>query len=85
MSDLKKALYVLLYDISDSGDLEVRDSDEVYIRHIINALIEKNGKICPFKNYDCIGHCKENHVGCVEGIEIDCNREKEDVWKDFIN
>jgi hypothetical protein len=41
MSNLKKALYVLLYDQSDSGALEVRDSDETYIDHIVNALIQK--------------------------------------------
>lgn len=84
MSNLKKALYVLLYDQSDTGDLEVRDSDETYVDHIVSALIQKNGVTCPFKNYDCIGHCKENHMGCVVGLTIDCNREHEDIWKDFI-
>ena len=29
MNNFKKALYVLLYDQSDSGDLEVRDSNYV--------------------------------------------------------
>ncbi|WP_147564681.1 hypothetical protein [Clostridium tyrobutyricum] len=84
MSNLKKALYVLLYDQYDTGDLEVRDSDETYINCIVNALIKKNGKICPFKSYDCIGHCKVNHIGCVEGLNVDCDREYEDIWKDFI-
>lgn len=84
MSNLKKALYVLLNDISDSADLEIRASDEIFVDYIINALIEKNEMTCPFKNYDCIGHCKANHIGCVEGLDIDCNREREDIWKEFI-
>ncbi|MBX4266563.1 hypothetical protein [Clostridium estertheticum] len=84
MSNLKKALYVLLYDQSDSGDLEVNDSDETYVDHIVNTLIQENGKVCPFKNYDCIGHCKVNLIGCAEGLNIECNREHEDIWKDFI-
>lgn len=64
--------------------MEVRDSDETYIEHIVNMLIEKNGTTCPFKSYDCIGHCKVNNIGCAEGLSIDCNRAYEDIWEDFI-
>lgn len=85
MSNLKKALYVLLYDQFNSTDLESDDSDETYIDYIIAALIEKNERVCPFKNYDCIGDCKVNQISCTEALNIDCNRETEDIWKDFID
>lgn len=84
MSNLKKALYVLLYDQFDTDIPEDCKSDELFIDHIVYALIDKNGNKCPFKNYDCIGHCKKNRIGCESGLNIDCNREQEDIWKDFI-
>lgn len=84
ITDLKKAIFTLLYDGYDVPDLEVRADDSTYIDCIIEALIEKNDKICPFKNYDCIGHCKVNNIGCADGLNVDCNREFEDIWRDFI-
>ncbi len=84
MSNLKKALYVLLYDQYNIPDIDINCDEEDYINYIINVLIQKNGTTCPFKSYDCIGHCKVNHIGCVEGLNIDCNREYEDIWQDFI-
>lgn len=84
MNNLKKALYVLLYDQFDIPDMEedVRDSD--YVNYIVSALIEKNENRCPFKCYDCIGKCKDNNIGCAEGLKLDCSRESEEAWKDFI-
>lgn len=84
VSNLRKALHVLLTDQYDSVDLELRDDDETYTEHIVSALIQSNGNRCPFKNYDCIGHCKSNVVGCADGLDADCKREIEDVWKEFI-
>ena len=85
MSNLKKALYVLLYDQSDSGDLEVNSSDETYVDYIVNALIEKNGIVCPFKNYDCIQNCESCTGKCNEDeLAIDCGEELDKVWRDFI-
>lgn len=85
MSNLKKALYVLLYDQFDSCDLEVDNSDETYIDYIVNALIEKNKVICPFKNYDCTqncGLCTEKCSG--DELSIDCGKEPDKTWRDFI-
>lgn len=84
-SNLKKAIITLLYDQYDIPDMELRDSDDTYVDYIITALIQKNGNICPYKNYDCIGHCKTNNIGCAEGLNIDCNKEVEEIWKEFID
>lgn len=85
MSDnLRKALFVLLYDQFDSPDIELDDSESDLIDYIISALIEKNENRCPFKCYDCIGKCTENMIGCVEGLKLDCTREAEEVWREFI-
>lgn len=46
--------------------------------------IKKINNICPFKTYDCIGKCEDNLIGCAEGLQKDCDRECEDVWRDFI-
>lgn len=83
VSNLKKALFTLLFDQYDMPDIEIGDSDEAYVEHIAYALIEKNGDTCPFKNYSCEKHCKENREGCTDGLKINCDREPEDVWKDF--
>ncbi|WP_454055642.1 hypothetical protein [Clostridium sp. Marseille-Q7071] len=86
-SNLKKAIFVLLYDQFNIPDMEEDCDDSSYIDYIVDALIEKNENICPFKNYDCIGHCKENIIGCADGLigfTDGCNREVEKVWKDFI-
>jgi hypothetical protein len=85
VSNLKKALFVLIYDQYDAPDLELDSSDDTYIDYTIGALIEANGDTCPFKNYDCIGHCKSNMIGCADGLKVDCKRELEDVWKEFID
>lgn len=84
VSNLKKAIFTLLYDQYDVPDIEVDCDDSTYVDYIIGALIETNEGRCPFKNYDCIGHCKVNQIGCAEGLNVECNRELEDVWKDFI-
>lgn len=85
ISNLKKALYVLLYDQSDSGDLNLRDSDETYIDYIINMLIEKNKSICPFKNYDCVCNCKVSSCKCnKDELIIDCEEDLDKIWRDFI-
>lgn len=83
-SNLKKAIFVLLYDQFDIPDMEENDSDFDYICYIISALIEKNQNRCSFKCYDCIGKCSSNHIGCSEGLKFDCNREIEEVWIEFI-
>lgn len=83
-SNLKKAIFALLYDQYDVPDIELKDSDNTYIDYIIGVLIEKNESICPFKGYDCIGHCEVNSVGCVNGLNADCDRNLESIWRDFI-
>lgn len=82
--NLKKAIFTLLYDQCDIPDMQEDDSDSSFINHIIYALIERNEKRCPFKCSDCIGKCKDNMIGCVSGLEIDCNKEVEEIWKEFI-
>lgn len=83
-SNLKKAIYVLLYDQFDIPDMDINCDEEAYIDYVIDALIQKNDNICPFKSYDCIGHCKVNHIGCAKGLKFDCNREIEEAWREFI-
>lgn len=82
--DIKKALFALLYDQFDITDMDIEDSEENYIEYIVSALIKMNENRCPFKCYDSIGKCKINRIGCVEGIKFDCNREIDEVWRDFI-
>lgn len=84
MNNLKKALYVLLYDQFDIPDMNIEFNDETYIGYIIDVLIQKNDNTCPFKNYDCIGHCKVNNIACADGLNVDCNREPVDIWREFI-
>ncbi|WP_454055616.1 hypothetical protein [Clostridium sp. Marseille-Q7071] len=39
-----------------------------------------------FQNYDCIGHCKENIIGCADGLigfTDGCNREVEKSVEGF--
>ena len=83
--DLHQALAVLLYDQYDCPEVfESVGDEEMLIEHIIYALIEKNEKICPFKNYSCLGSCEKANESCEIGLEIDCDREFEDIWEDFI-
>ena len=84
ISDLKKAIYVLLYDLIDTYNLALDDSDEDYIDRIITALIDKNENTCPYKNYSCVHHCKCKKPICEDGTELVCSRELEDVWREFI-
>ncbi len=84
VSNLKKAIFILLYDQYDVPDIELDCDDSTYIDYIIGALIEKNERRCPFKSYDCIGHCKTNQIGCVDGLIAECNRDREDIWKEFM-
>ncbi|OPD28837.1 hypothetical protein AL713_17625 [Clostridium botulinum] len=83
-SNLKKAIFVLLYDQFDIPDMEEGCSDSSYVDYIINALTERNENICPFKYYDCIGNCKNNTIGCEKGWVVNCTKEIEEIWKDFI-
>lgn len=84
ISNLNKALAVLLYDQYNCPDIEQGDDDETFVEHIIYALIEKNEDICPFKNYSAECICKTSTEKCNEGLKIDCGREAEGVWKEFI-
>lgn len=83
--DLHQALAVFLYDQCDCPDVfESVGNEELLIEHIIYALIEKNGQICPFKNYSCLGSCEDSNESCENSLMIDCDRECENVWRDFI-
>ncbi len=84
ISNLKKAVYVLLNDQYDVPDLDLRDSSNSYIDSIIGVLIEKNENICPYKNYGCIEGCNTKKSNCIAVLNADCNRELEDIWRDFI-
>ena len=83
-SDLKKALFTFLYDQYDLPDLETNESDDSFIDNIISALIQSNGETCPYKNYDCIGKCEFSQIGCMDGLNIDCGKDAEGIWKAFI-
>ena len=84
ISNLSKALVVLLYDQYDCQDLDCEADEESFVEYIIQALIEKNENICPFKNYDCVGVCKNSVEKCEERLRINCSREAEGIWKEFI-
>ena len=84
ISDLNKALAVLLYDQYDCPDVDYDSDEEFLIEYIIQALIEKNEDICPFKIYCSEGICKTSTEKCKEGVKVDCGREFEGIWKEFI-
>ena len=84
MNNLKKALYVLLYDQYDIPDMNIEFDDETYIGYIIDVLIQQNDNIWPFKNYNCEEICSKSIKECRNGYIICCNRKKEDIWKEFI-
>ncbi|QUH22235.1 hypothetical protein HYG84_19955 (plasmid) [Alkaliphilus sp. B6464] len=84
ISNLSKALAVLLYDQYDCPDVDCETDEETFVKYIIQALIEKNENVCPFKNYTCVGTCKTSVEKCEEGIRIDCGRKVEGIWKEFI-
>lgn len=84
ISNLNKALAVLLYDQYDCPDVDCETDEEIFVEYIIHALIEKNEDICPFKNYSSECICKTSTEKCNEGLKIDCGREAEGVWKEFI-
>lgn len=84
MSQLKKAIYVLLFDSIDTADLEVNSDDEYFIENIVELLIKNNGLTCPYKNYGLEMNCP-NTVNCKDGsCNIDCNQAAKKVWMDFI-
>ena len=85
VSNLKKAIFTLLYDGYDVPDLEQGASDDDYVDYIVSALIGANEGRCPFKCYDCIGDCKSVMTECANGSNLDCSRELSDVWKDFMD
>ena len=82
--NLNKALAVLLYDQYDCPDVEAGEHDDTFVEYIIYALIEKNGNVCPYKNYSSEHSCKCYKESCEEGLYFDCERDPEDAWKDFI-
>jgi DNA repair exonuclease SbcCD ATPase subunit len=65
MNYLQSAIVTYLYDQYDMPDIESRVSPQTLVEYIIQALIEKRENICPFKNYDCIGHCSTLSSGIV--------------------
>lgn len=77
---------MLLYDQFETVTcLEVDAHDETYIDYIVSGLIEKNGLICPFKNYGSGYYCKLTTEKCKDvGLKIDCGIEKEKVWRHFM-
>ncbi|WP_105614950.1 hypothetical protein [Vallitalea okinawensis] len=81
----KKAVHVLLFDLTDTGDLETDDSEEYFIDYIIQALLERNENTCPYKNYDAKRYCPNSKNCGKDRWDIDCNQEKVKVWTDFIN
>ena len=84
ISNLSKALTTLLYDQYDCPDVDWDSDEETLVEYIIQALIEKNEDICPFKNYSSEGICKTSTEKCKEGLKVDCGREFEGIWKEFI-
>lgn len=82
-SNLRKAIFALLKDKYDTPDLELNSSEDYYIDIIIDALIEENEKTCPFKNYGCIDSCKYCNEKCEDGLNVDCERELQEVWREF--
>ena len=84
ISNLSKALAVLLYDQFDCPDVEAGECDDTFVEYIIYALIEKNGNVCPYKNYSSEHSCKYYKESCEEGLYFDCEREPYDAWKDII-
>lgn len=85
INKLYKALHVLFYDQGVSSDLEVSEDEEEYIECTVGLLVARNGDICPFKNYSCECNCSKHKEKCLEGLKCDCDRDIEDVWKEFIN
>lgn len=86
VSELNKAIFTLLYDQYDCPDMRITDSDETFVEYIAYALSKKNGYTCPFKNYDCQHICNEHTTNCDgDELTIDCGREREGVWREFIN
>lgn len=82
---LKKALFVLLYDrFNSTTDMEIDMDDEEWVDYIVGALIEANGNICPYKNYDCIERCDCKTCECENGINITCDNNEEMIWKKFM-
>ena len=84
ISNLNKALAVLLYDQYDCPEVEEGEYEEKFVEYIVYGLIEKNGQVCPYKNYGCEEDCVKYKTSCKEGLLFDCEREPVDIWKDFI-
>lgn len=85
VSELNKAIFTLLYDQFDCPDITPDNLDETFVDYIVYALIQKNKSTCPFKDYSAECVCSESKESCYGGLVIDCNREREDVWREFIN
>lgn len=84
-NNLKKAVFALLYDQYNVPDIDLNDRDDSYVDYIVEALIDKNKNVCPYKNYNCIECCEINNINCyLQGLNIDCNNEIEKIWRKFI-
>lgn len=81
--ELKKMLFVLLRELTDTYDLEVDSDDEYFVESILQALTELEPETCPFKNYDCKELCSLSK--CKHGTRASCDREMMGIWKEFID
>lgn len=79
---LKKTLAVFLYNHQCEGteDLSSKSDDDSYINIMVEYLSQ--GGVCPFKNYDCVNVC--GYKCGNDRFDIDCGKDNEDVWRDFI-
>jgi hypothetical protein len=75
--ELKKVLFALLRELTDTLDLEIDSEEEWFIETIYRALTELEPETCPFKNYDCKELCSLGE--CKEGTRASCNREMTDI------
>lgn len=80
----KNAVYGLLDSLTDTVDLEANDDEEYFIDAIVEVLIQRNGDTCPYKNYGSEVHCQNRDNCGRDRFDIDCNKEKEEVWNDFL-
>lgn len=84
ISNLSKAIATLLYDQYDCPDVDYDSDEETFVEYITQVLIEKNEEICPFKYYSSEGVCKTSTEKCNHGLRVDCGREYEGIWKEFM-
>lgn len=81
---LRETLVLFLYDqCEDVNDLSSKSCDEHFIDIMINHL-SKDGT-CPWKNYCCNQICNWNDKCGDDRFDIDCGKDHEEVWRDFIS